>query len=343
MSSVKIIGLGKALPSRVVLNSEIETRLGLKEGWIESRTGIRERRVASPEDSASSLGLEAARRALESSGTDPAGIDTVIVATCTPDYVFPPCATIIQNALGIPTSAGAFDLSAACSGFVYALAVAAGLASAGTARKILIVGVDLLTRHLNLDDPVTAPLFGDGAGAVVLEADENAAPIRFEMGSDGSGAEQVIVPGSGSRLASEPGPDAGGPLACIRMTGRDVYRNAVRTMTAQGSRLGAEGFDLLVAHQANRRILDECAAQLGIDSEKVFINIEKYGNTSAGSVPIALCEAWEQGRLGPGDRLLLLAFGAGFTWGGALMRWTLAKPPAADAAALATAGVPSGA
>jgi len=195
--------------------------------------------------------------------------------------------------------------------------------------------VDLLSRHLNLDDPVTAPLFGDGAGAVLLEADENAAPIRFEMGSDGSGAEQVIVPGTGSRLATDPT-----QLACIRMTGRDVYRNAVRTMTAQGARLGADGFDLLVAHQANRRILDECAAQLGIESEKVFMNIEKYGNTSAGSVPIALCEAWEQGRLSPGDRLLMLAFGAGFTWGGALMRWTMAKPVSLDSAVAAYPGSP---
>ncbi|MGI8427089.1 MAG: 3-oxoacyl-ACP synthase III family protein [Actinomycetota bacterium] len=335
MSNVSIIGLGKALPSRVVLNLEIEERLGLNPGWIESRTGIRERRMASPDDSAASLGLEAARGAIANSGTPAESIDTVIVATCTPDYVFPPCATIIQSALGIPTSAGAFDLSAACSGFVYALNVAAGLAAAGTARTILIVGVDLLSRHLNLDDPVTAPLFGDGAGAVLVTADENAAPIRFEMGSDGSGAEQVIVPGSGSRLATDPA-----ALACIRMTGRDVYRNAVRTMTAQGARLGADGFDLLVAHQANRRILDECAAQLGIESEKVFMNIEKYGNTSAGSVPIALCEAWEQGRLSPGDRLLILAFGAGFTWGGALMRWTMAKPVSPDSAVAAHPGSP---
>lgn len=321
---MSITGLGKALPERVVTNAEIGERLGVAPDWIEGRTGIRERRFAGPDDSASSLGISAGRAALAAAGVEAGSVDAVIVATCTPDYVFPPCATIVQDALGIPKTAGAFDLSAACSGFVYALAVAGGLLHAGTSRRALVIGVDLLSRHLNLDDPVTAPLFGDGAGAVVVEAGEGAGPITFELGSDGSCGEHVIIPRSGSRLSVEDAQD----LACIKMTGRDVYRHAVKTMTAQGGRLGAGGFDLLVAHQANRRILNECATQLGIDPEKVFVNIEKYGNTSAGSVPLALTEAWEQGMLTPGDRVLLLAFGAGYTWGGALMQWSLPAPQA---------------
>lgn len=318
-----ITGLGKALPERVVTNKEIGERLNVGPEWIEGRTGIQERRFAGPQDSASSLGLAAGRRAIASGGFQPDQIDAVIVATCTPDYIFPPCATIIQDALGIPKTAGAFDLSAACSGFVYALAVASGLLNTGVARRALVIGVDLLSRHLNLDDPVTAPLFGDGAGAVVVEAGDQAHPVAFELGSDGSCGEHVIIRGSGSRLSA----DQAEELACIKMTGRDVYRNAVKTMTAQGGRLGADGFDLLVAHQANRRILNECAAQLGVDEAKVFVNIEKYGNTSAASVPLALTEAWEQNRLEPGNRVLLLAFGAGYTWGGALMHWTLDRPP----------------
>lgn len=314
-----ITGLGKALPERVVTNAEIGDRLGVSTDWIQGRTGIRERRFAGPGDSASSLGLEAGRRAIETASLQPGDIDSVIVATCTPDYIFPPCASIIQDALGIPKTAGAFDLNAACSGFVYALAVGSGLLNTGTARRALVIGVDLLSRHLNLDDKVTAPLFGDGAGAVVLEAGEAAGPVVFELGSDGSCGDHVMIPGSGSRLSAGLAEE----LACIKMTGRDVYRNAVKTMTGQGGRLGAGGFDLLVAHQANRRILIECAAQLGIEEEKVFVNIEKYGNTSAASVPLALTEAWEQNRLAPGDKVMLLAFGAGYTWGGALMEWTL--------------------
>jgi len=314
----------------LVPNEEIEERLGVAPGWIEGRTGIKQRRFAAPEDSAASLGARAGRNALEKGGINPASIDQVIVATCTPDYVFPPCASLVQNELGIPTTSGAFDLNAACSGFIYAMSVASAMIGSSMAGRVLLIGVDLLSRHLNLDDPVTAPLFGDGAGAVVLDADPAARPIRFELGADGAGAESVIVPGSGSRLpAALPESDVMQHLSCIRMAGRDVYRKAVKTMSAQGASLGRDGFDLLVAHQANRRILDECAAQLGIDKGKVFVNIEQYGNTSAGSIPIALCEAWETGRLRPADRLLLLGFGAGYTWGGAIMDWTLAPPSGA--------------
>jgi 3-oxoacyl-[acyl-carrier-protein] synthase-3 len=186
----------------------------------------------------------------------------------------------------------------------------------------LIVGVDLLSRHINYDDPMTAPLFGDGAAAVVIESDPNAEPVRFELGSDGSGVQQVLIPTGGSRLS--PTQVAGQDF--IKMSGREVFRGAIKLMTELGTRFGPASFDLLVAHQANRRILDEFAAKLKIDPAKVFMNIQRYGNTSAASIPLALNEAWETGLLKPDDRLLMLAFGAGYTWGGAAMRWTLPNP-----------------
>lgn len=321
---VAITGVGKAVPDRVVPNSELAPRMGVDAQWIEARTGILERRYAGDTQSSASLGTQAACAALAVSGVRPEDLSLVIVATCTPDYLLPATASIIQDSIGAGR-AGAFDLGAACSGFVYGLSVAAGMIGSKAAERVLIVGVDLLSRHLDLDDPMTAPLFGDAAAAVVLEACPGAEPLRFELGSDGGGLKQVLIPGGGSRL-----PDTGLPFdpACltIHMSGREVFRNAVRVMSELGTRFGKDSFDLVVAHQANRRILDECAAQMGVDREKFFMNIQQYGNTSAASIPLALCEAWESGRLQPGSRLLMLAFGAGYTWGAAALRWTLAPP-----------------
>lgn len=324
---VSVSGAGRALPERVVTNSEIARRLGVDPEWIESRTGIRERRFAGPGESASTLSIAAAKQALRVAGVMGNEIDLVIVSTSTPDHLFPPTASIVQKALKAD-SAGAFDLNAACSGFVYGLTVASNMIAGGM-RRVLIVGVDVLSHHINLDDPVTAPLFGDGAGAILLEKDESAEPLRFELGSDGGGAQHVMIPAGGSCIPTSVHTlDRG--LHWIRMAGREVYRSAVRAMTGLGTTLGAGGFDLLIAHQANRRILEECAIELGIDLDRLYINIDRYGNTSSASIPIAISEAWEIGRLVPGLQLLLLAFGAGYTWGGAKLRWTLANPNASS-------------
>jgi 3-oxoacyl-[acyl-carrier-protein] synthase-3 len=238
---------------------------------------------------------------------------------------------VIAHELGM-TAAPAFDLSAACSGFVYSLAVGAALTDGIGARRVLVIGADALSKNLNFDDPVTAPLFGDGAGAVVIERDESAAPMRFSLGADGAGGEQVFITAGGNYKPSTPETLAE-HQHCITMHGREVYRSAVRTMTALGAEMGAGGFDLLIAHQANRRILTDCAAALGVDMSRVYMNIDRYGNTSGASIPVAMCEAWESGLLSPGDRLLLLAFGGGYTWGGAMIRWNLPSPASVNGAA----------
>ena len=294
---------------------------------METRTGIKQRRYVSDNESASTLGIRAARDALEVSGIEPEELSLIVVATSTPDYRIPATASIIQDALGA-RNAGAFDVNAACSGFVYALSIVSGMVGGGESGPALVVGVDILSRHINFGDALTAPLFGDGAGAVVVEADPDADELRFKLGSDGSGLQQVLIPTGGSRLTPD---DANAPVRDkIKMTGREVFRNAVRIMTDLGLAFGPDSFDVLVAHQANRRILDECAAQLKVDRSKVFMNIERYGNTSAASIPIALHEAWETGKLQSGHRLLMLAFGAGYTWAGAAMRWKLPSPEAGE-------------
>lgn len=320
--NIAITGLGKAVPERIVTNEELAPRLGVTPEWIVTRTGIHQRHYAAAHESSSSLGAAAALEALAVAGADPREISTIITATCTPDYILPATSNIIQNAIGA-TNAASFDLGAACSGFVYSLSVGASLIAAGGATKVLIVGVDLLSRHVNPTDALTAPLFGDAAAAVVLEADPNAAPMRFELGSDGSGLEQVLIPGGGSKL-----PEQGTDPSCLylKMFGREVFRNAVRVMSDLGTRFGKDSFDLMVAHQANRRIITECAVQIGIDPSKAYVNIDRYGNTSAASIPLALYDARNEGLLVPGTRLLMLAFGAGYTWGAAALNWTLPAP-----------------
>lgn len=337
MMRVAITGLGKAVPSRIVTNAEIAPQVGVSTDWIETRSGILERHYAAPEESTSSLSTTAALQALKVAQLDPENLSMVICATCTPDYILPGTASIIQDNIGA-TRAGAFDLNAACSGFVYALSIGASLIGTGAATSVMVVGADLLSRHLDFTDAMTAPLFGDAAAAVVLEADENAEPIQFEMGSDGSGLHQVLVPGGGSKLPADG--DRFNP-ACMNVTmqGREVFRNAVRVMSELGARFGRDGFELMVAHQANRRILDECAVQIGVDRSKVYQNIERYGNTSAASIPLALCDAWAEGRLNPGDRLLMVAFGAGYTWGAARMNWTLPAPTEVAAALTPATGL----
>lgn len=321
---VSIRGIGKAVPDRVVTNAEVAERLGVEPGWIESRTGIRERRYVAEGESTATLGLAAAHQALDRAGFTPADLDCVVVGTCSPEHQFPSTACVIAHELGM-NAAPAFDVSAACSGFVYSLAVGASLMNGIGARRVLVIGADALSKNLNFDDPVTAPLFGDGAGAVVIEQDEAAEPMRISLGADGAGGEQVFIEAGGNHTPSTPETIAAHGH-CITMHGREVFRSAVRTMTALGAEMGAGGFDLLIAHQANRRILADCAAALAIDMSKVYMNIDRYGNTSGASIPVAMCEAWEAGLLSPGDRLLLLAFGGGYTWGGAMIHWNLPSP-----------------
>jgi 3-oxoacyl-[acyl-carrier-protein] synthase III len=329
--SIRISGVGKALPERVVTNAEIAERLGVEPSWIEVRTGIQERRFAAPDQSASTLGLDAARAALETAGVAARDLDAIITATVTADYNFPPTAAVIQDALDAGTIPS-FDLNAACSGFIYALKVADGMAGPAM-RRILLVGAEVLSRFTDPDDSMTAPLFGDGAGAVVLEWDPAAETIDYQLGADGGGGKHVLIPAGGGRVPATAA-TIEQRLHFIHMAGREVYRHAVLRMSEVGRSLGAGGFDLLIAHQANLRILRECADRIGVGMDKVYMNIDRYGNTSAASIPIAMCEAWEAGRLTPGMRLLLLAFGAGFTWAGAALRWTLpSREPGAPASA----------
>jgi 3-oxoacyl-[acyl-carrier-protein] synthase-3 len=315
---VAITGLGKAVPTRVVTNEEIAPQVGVSPDWIVTRSGILERHYAAPEESTSSMSTTAALQALAVARLDPENLSMVICATCTPDYILPGTASIIQDNIGA-TRAGAFDLNAACSGFVYALSIGASLIGTGAATSVLVVGADLLSRHLDFTDAMTAPLFGDAAAAVVLEADENADPIQFEMGSDGSGLQQVLVPGGGSKLPAD-GNRFDPACLNIKMQGREVFRNAVRVMSELGARFGKDGFELMVAHQANRRILDECAVQIGVDRSKVYQNIERYGNTSAASIPLALSKMIETDPLPSGAPVLLFAFGGGLAYAGQVVR-----------------------
>jgi len=317
-----ITAIGRALPTRVVTNAEIGEKLGVDPEWIESRTGIKERRWAARNQSSSTLGADAARVALANRGLGPEDIDLIVVATCTPDHQLPSTACIIQNELGAP--AASFDLGAACSGFIYSLAVASHMIEGGLNKRALVIGVEVLSRFVHMEDAVSSPLFGDGAGAVVVENVASAQPMRFELGSDGSGAEHLIIPAGGSRMPTTAETVANNQQF-VRMAGREVYRSAVRAMSKLGATLGAGGFDLMIAHQANKRIIDEAAVALDIPERKIFMNLERYGNTSAASIPIAISEAVELGKLNDGDRLLLLAFGAGFTWGGAALTWSLSR------------------
>ncbi|HEV2754505.1 MAG TPA: beta-ketoacyl-ACP synthase 3 [Actinomycetota bacterium] len=311
MTGAAITGVGTAVPERAVSSSELEDSLGLEPGWIAARTGIESRRIASASDSVTALGAAAARDALDAAGLAPRYLDYVIVATTTPDDNLPAAAPLLQHALGC--DGGAFDLAAGCSGFLVALAQADALVRAGSARHVLVAGVDLMSRIVDFSDPKTGIVFGDGAGAAVVSAAPEPALGPFKLHSDGSRPELLTVPHGGT----------------VKMAGREVYRRAVQEMTAsveEAVALGEgslAGVDLVVAHQANARILAAVAERLGLDEARMFTNIERYGNTSAASIPLALREAQERGVLREGDRLVLAAFGAGFVWGAGLARWTI--------------------
>ncbi len=317
---VSITGIGSNVPERVLTNDELSHMVDTSDEWIVVRTGIRERRIAREDEALSDMALPAVREALAMAGVNGPELDLVICATVTPDMAFPATAALIADALG-STEAAAYDLSAGCTGFMYALAQAYGMVAAELSRRALVVGGDVLSRVLDWSDRSTVVLFGDGAGAVVLEPSEEPGFLAFELGADGAGGEHLWLPGSGSRTFED-------PERFVKMNGREVFKFATRILVQSGeavlARCGTrvEDVDLYVPHQANVRIIDHATKKLGIPSERVVINVDRYGNTSSGSIPLALAEAQADGRLRAGDLVLMTGMGAGLTWGSALMRWT---------------------
>lgn len=323
---VSITGLGQHVPARVLTNAELARLVDTTDEWIVARTGIRERRIAAPEEALSDLCLPAAREALERARVQPSEIDLLIVATVTPDMMFPSTGAILADALGT-TEAAAYDLSAGCTGFMYALAQAYGVVAGGLARRALVVGGDVLSKVMDWNDRATCILFGDGAGAVVLERVGEGGFLGFELGADGSRGLDLYLPGGGSRTPATAETVAGG-LHFIHMNGREVFKFATRVLVSSGRKLldacgvAVEEVDLYVPHQANVRIIDHAVARLGIPQERVVVNVDRYGNTSSGSIPLALADAVGQGRVSEGDTVLMTGMGAGLTWGSALLEWT---------------------
>jgi 3-oxoacyl-[acyl-carrier-protein] synthase-3 len=322
-----ISGWGMYAPERVLTNDDLSRMVDTNDEWIRTRTGIRERRIAADDEAATSLALHASRDALTVAGIDPLDVDLVIVATCSPDYPLPATGVLLAHELGATRAAG-FDVQAACSGFLFALAIGSSFIRSAMYRNVLVVGVEVLSRFIDWTDRSTCVLFGDGAGAVLLTAsDQPGGLLGMDMMSDGGGAEAIIVPAGGSACPARPSTTSGNGHF-IHMAGADVYRYATRQMAEstlaalRDAGLGVDDVDQFIYHQANLRIINSVGKQLGIPDQKVFVNIEKYGNTSAASVPMALVEAIASGRVKVGDRLLMAAFGAGYTAGAAVLEWT---------------------
>ncbi len=325
---ISITGLGCHVPERVVTNDDISRLVDTSDEWIRERTGIRERRVAAPEEALSDLCLPASRKALAHAGVEPADLDLIIVATVTPDMFFPSTAALLADQLGAP-EAGAYDLSAGCTGFMYALAQAYGMLAGGLAHRALVVGGDVLSKIVDWTDRTTCVLFGDGAGAVVLERVQEGGFLGFELGADGGGGVHLFMQGGGSRTPATADSVAAGDHL-VRMNGREVFKFATRVLVSSAEELldecevAVEDVDVYVPHQANVRIIDHAAKKLGIAQNRVVINVDRYGNTSSGSIPLALADASADGRLRPGELVLMTGMGAGLTWGSALIEWTAA-------------------
>lgn len=322
-----VAGTGSFAPPRVLTNLDLERMVETSDEWITTRTGIKERRVADAGDAASDLAAHAARAALAAAETDAADLDLIIVATVTPDRLFPSAACTLQSKLGARRAA-AFDMSAACSGFVYALDVARSMIAAHTAENILIVGVEVLSRIVDYTDRSTCVLFGDGAGAVILKPcdDPDRGLLSVAIGSDGDYGDLLCMPAGGSRLPATH-ETVEQHLHHIHMNGNEVFKVAVRGMeqilreAMRRANVDQDGIDLLVPHQANLRIIDAMAKRLEMPAEKVVVNINRYGNTSSASIPLGLDEAVRSGRIRRGDTIAMVTFGGGLTWGAAVMRW----------------------
>jgi 3-oxoacyl-[acyl-carrier-protein] synthase-3 len=321
--AARIVGVGKYLPDRRLTNADLEKLVDTSDQWIVERTGIRERRIAADDDTSATMGAEASRMALDTAGLDPESIDLIVCGTSTPDSIFPATASLIQDSIGAKRAA-AFDVNAACAGFMAALATGAQFIESGLYQRVLVVGSEVMSRITNWHDRQTCVLFGDGAGAVLLEKAASGGPLSFVLKSDGSGARFLYVRGPTSSPLSIS--EAEG--YCMVMDGREIFRFAVRAMEEASRQaiteagLTPDQIELAIPHQANLRIMAAVAKGLGLPAERLFSNVERYGNTSSASIPVGLCEAWEQGRLHPGDHVLIVGFGGGLAWGASVIQWT---------------------
>lgn len=324
-----ITGLGKYLPEKVMTNHDLEKIVDTSDEWIKSRTGIEKRRIAAEDQAASDLAYEAAKEALKDAEIEAEELDLIIVATITPDMMFPATSCIVQEKLGAKNAA-AFDLGAGCSGFVYGLSTAVNYIETGMYDNILVIGTEVLSKILNWEDRGTCVLFGDGAGAAVVSPAEKGGFLATDLGADGSGADTLYQPAGGSRIpASHESIDNNGHY--LYMEGTPVFKFAVKTMgkaslkVLKKAGLSKEDVDLLIPHQANTRIIDAAAKRLKLSEDRVYVNLPEYGNTSAASVPIALAEAKQKGLIKNGDKIVLVAFGAGLTWASAVIEWNNKK------------------
>jgi len=324
--TAKIIGVGMSVPEKRLTNFDLEKMVDTSDEWISKRVGIKERRVAEEHEFNSQFATAAARDAVKMAGLKPEDIDFIIVGTTTGDTAYPSVACIVQNNIGA-VNAAVLDVAAACTGFIYAAGIAWSMIKSGMMKNILVIASEVNTAMIDWNDRDTCILFGDGAGAAVFTAteEENTGVLSMELGGDGSCQELLVLPNSGSRKYTKP--DGTPVLRAIQMTGNEVFKHAVRRMNEaaltvlEKAGLSNDDVDLLIAHQANIRIIEAVAKRLKLPPEKVYVNIHKYGNTSAATIPIALCEAVQEGRIKRGDLLVVDAFGAGLTWGAMAIRW----------------------
>lgn len=328
MASVIIAGVGAYTPERILTNADLCKMVDTSDEWIRTRSGISERHIAGPDEATSDLALKAAAAALKDANISASEVDLLIVATATPDYPLPSTACVVQHKLGIPPHATAFDIAAACSGFVYALEIAYGQLLTGRYKCALIIGSEKLSSITDWSDRTTCVLFGDGAGAAVLKKvdQDGIGIIGSDLGADGELAEYLYIPAGGSRCPSS-AKTVSEKSQFIRMKGKEIFKNAVRVMETvaremvEQHHLTFDQINLVIPHQANVRIVEALAGNLGVPLERFYVNIDRFGNTSSASIPIALDEARRAGRIKPGDYTLLVAFGAGFTYGSTLIRW----------------------
>ncbi len=326
MTWAAVTGWGMYVPERVLSNADLERMVETSDEWIVTRTGVRERRIAAPHEGTSSMGAIAAQRAMERAGVGPLDIDLILFATMTPDQFMPSTACLLQTAIGA-VRAAPLDLNAACSGFVYALAVAAQFIQAGSAKTILVIGSETFSRFVNYRDRNTCILFGDGAGAVVLQArEERTGVLAVDMGALPGTGDLLEIPAGGAAQPATIETVTDG-LHYVTMQGREVFKHAVRAMGDSAAAVIADAgltpddVALLIPHQANIRIIEATAKRLNLSMERVFVNVDRYGNTSAATIPMAICEAYDAGRLRSGDFVVLTAFGGGLTWASAVLQW----------------------
>lgn len=326
MRRVGIAGIGVAIPEKRLTNDDLAKFMDTSDEWISSRTGIRERRLAEKDEATSDYAIRAARHAMERAGVTADEIDLIIVATVTGDMPFPSTACLVQDAIGAKR-AGAFDLQAACPGWIYAMTVAEGMIASGRSNCALVIGAEMLSKLVNWEDRGTAVLFGDGAGAAILKPVESGGITATLLGADGAGGCHLYVEAGGTRRPTSAETVAEG-AHYVKMNGQEVFKFAVRVMNEATAEIlvkagwTSEQIDLLVPHQANGRIIDAAVKRLGLPNERVVVNVDRYANTSSASIPLALWEAQEEGRLKPGDKVVCVSFGAGLVWGALALEWT---------------------